>query len=162
MNKPLPKLGHAERAVYELIQTQAHTPAVITALYRREVLALARAGLLERAPDGTFIQPTPAASRPASVPPPSKSVPPPAPPWRNLNTRCPEEVFESIALLAGGDDTGKRSDIVREALARGLRIMIEERTRPERTKSGTRRAVTPAENTNGHVATETDRDGTRG
>lgn len=130
------ELGRAERAVYELIRI-GHLTSHMAPLYRREISALAAAGLVTRTPDGGFEAPFVLVDgRPASVPPPAPPPPPP-PKLVNLNIRVPAEVLEALDLLGGN-----RSDVVRTVLARELPRMLEAQTAPTaapRPGSGTRR-----------------------
>lgn len=126
-------LGRAERAVYELIRIGHLTPHMAP-LYRRELLALANAGLVTRTPDGGFEAPHVLVDgRPPSVPPP---LPPKPPSLVNLNIRVPPDVIEALDML--GEN---RSDIARAILAEALPKLL-------RAKSGTHRSM----EANGHAA----------
>lgn len=130
MKKQTRDLGRTERAVIELIRT-AHLPgalpeSAILALYRREVSALAHAGLVERTEAGLRIvgaapaqTPTPA---PITIP-----TPPPREILENLNVRVPHAVHEGLELIAGGP--GRKSDVVRAIIAFALPVLVDAHAR---------------------------------
>lgn len=130
--------------MYDLLRAGALAPHAIP-LYRRELLALARAGVVTRTPDGSFAVPADtSAPRPATIHPPAPFTPSPRPVLRNLNVRVPPEVHEALDMLA--QDRGvDRSEVVREIFADVLPRLIDARTQPSRpTRSGTHRINTPA------------------
>lgn len=142
-----PALGPQARAVYELIRVGHLTPHMAP-LYQRELSALARANLITRTPDGRFEAPAvlvDGTPRPPSVPPPPPP-PPPKPILVNLNVRVPAEVIEALDMLASDAEDGNRSDVARGILAEALPRLLEARTRPARTKSGTAPRTTETSN----------------
>lgn len=125
-------LNHSQyRAVFDLVRTNALPADALRALYRRELGALARAGLITRTETDTYIV-TP--ERPASQPPKVVLV--------NLNVRVRPELKAMLEALAkdGGQDM---SDLVRPMLERGTIDLAEARTSantpstPRRPASGT-------------------------
>lgn len=132
-------LSAADRAVYHFVET-GQCDAAHAALYKRQLSALRRAGLVLPRADGSWapVPPrtdpppppaaestparrtgtaTPVSNRIPSVPPPS---PPPAPQATALETlvaRVPPEWLEAIDGLRGGRT---RSDVVRELLEDAL------------------------------------------
>lgn len=109
-------LGPGERAVYELAELGT-LRAVHAPLYRRQIAALTKAGLLTR--DGDRIVPTHPRG-PASAPPPALTpeAPPAPPPMETLVVRVPVEVVEAIEAEIREGET--RSDAARRVIARGL------------------------------------------
>jgi hypothetical protein len=121
------RLGPAERAVYELVERGA-IDAAHAGLYRRPLLALARAGLVRRDDDGAYTAVQAKGDKRASTPPPAApvSVPPPpeAPPMQTLVVRVP------VAMLEALDAMGPtRSEAARLVLARALAARSGQRMR---------------------------------
>lgn len=101
--------------MYELAELGA-LRAVHAPLYRRQIAALTRAGLLTR--EGDRIVPTHPRG-PASAPPPALPEAPPAPPPKvTLVVRVPAEYAEAIDAEIRDGET--RSDAARRVIARGL------------------------------------------
>jgi hypothetical protein len=116
-------LSTADRAVYDLV-TRGGVDASHAALYRRQLGALARAGLVRRTDEGAFVassaQPVTIAAPGGNAPANGHTPAPPAePPMVTVTCRVPAEVAQAIEALAAGANTA-RADIIRAALARGL------------------------------------------
>ncbi len=110
-------LGRPERAVFDLIHTNALPLHALLALYRREISALVSAGLVSR--DATGLRIVGAVPAPPSVPPPAQ--PPPREILENLNVRVPHAVHEGLELVAGN---GAKSDVVRAIIAHALPALV--------------------------------------
>lgn len=101
-------LGPAERAVYHLVEAGGVGPTH-AALYRRQLGALARVGLVTRADDGAY------RVVPASVPPPAPEAPGQSRPWATLVVRVPQAWIDVL------DDKGpSRSEALRAVLGKAL------------------------------------------
>jgi len=108
-------LGPADRAVYDLV-SRGGVDASHAALYRRQLGALARAGLVARNADGSYAA---VPSQPVTLMPPAPPAAPAAPPMVTLVCRVPAEVVASLDATAAASGR-TRSDAARDALARGL------------------------------------------
>jgi hypothetical protein len=118
-------LSTADRAVYDLV-TRGGVDASHAALYRRQLGALARAGLVRRTDEGAFVA---SSAQPVTIAAPGGNAPangihPPAPPAEppmvTVTCRVPAEVAQAIEELANSTPGTARADIIRAALARGL------------------------------------------
>ena len=114
-------MGDLDRPGYDLAAVGALTPARAR-LYPRPVGKLMRAGLLERARDGSL--------RPSSHPPAAPDAPK-VEPMATLVVRVPQAWIDT--LDAQGED---RSTAAREALAKGLGERVPVPSRAGRSQSG--------------------------
>lgn len=110
-------MSDLERAVYELAEAGA-LDASHAALYARPIGKLARAGLLTRAADGSYLAVRAATdtrpARPGTVPPPAPTKPA-APPMETIVAKVPAEWID--VLDAQGTS---RSEAIRALLGKAL------------------------------------------
>lgn len=117
------RLGPAERAVYELVERGA-IDAAHAGLYRRPLLALARAGLVRREDDGAYTAIQAKTDKRASTPPPAAPPPPASEPMQTLVVRVPAAMLEALDAIGP-----TRSEAARVVLARALAARSGQRIR---------------------------------